>query len=351
MEYRQLGRSGLRVSKVCVGTMTEFSPGHLDSARQVIRAAADGGLNFIDLADVYPGSEEGVGQILAEDHLRDRFVLATKGGWSTGPGPNDRGNGRAHLLDACEASLRKLRTDHIDLYYVHIVDAACPLDETLRALDDLVRQGKVRYIGTSKHPTAMIVEALWLADRLGLQRIVAEQSPYCLLDRRAENDLHFAARRFGVGLCPFWPLAQGMLSGKYAPDRIPSDSRFESTKRREHSSLFADPVFEVVRDLGRIADDVGCTLAELSLAWAMAQPGVTAPVVGMRKPEYVQSALRACELSLSADVLAEIDEVVPAGGHVADLYVKAVTAPCRTDYAAPIKGTAAIPATHPGPDA
>ena len=343
MEYRQLGRSGLRVSKVCLGTMVGFKHEHQATATAAIQEAIDLGVNFIDTADVYVQSEEVVGAILAEGGRRDKVVLATKAGWYMGQGPNDFGASRAHLIEACEASLRRLKTDRIDLFMLHVVDINTPLDETLRTLDQLVRQGKVRYIGTSKFPAVLLVEALAASDRLGLERFVSEQPAYNLLDRRAENDLVWTALRHGFGLTPFFPLAQGLLSGKYAADQAAPAGTRMAGKTPAETGNFSPSVLAAVEKLRPLAAAKGLTLAEFSLAWLMQQPAVTAPVVGARTPEYVRSMVKACEIVFTAEELAQIDAVVVPGTHVADYYGANVYTPMRGNYRKGIRGGAYVP--------
>ena len=343
MKYRQLGRSGLRVSRICLGTMVGFDKDNQQEATRVIHEAVDLGVNFIDTADCYGQAEEVLGEALREGGRRPKVVLATKGAWRTGGGPNDYGASRAHLIQACENSLRKLRTDFIDLYYLHVVDPNTPMDETLRVLDVLIQQGKVRYIGTSKHPVALIMEALALSDRLGLERFVAEQSPYNLLDRRAENDLVWMGLRQGIGITPYAPLAAGMLSGKYGLDGSAKEGgRFAGVKPGA-SQIFTGAALQAAADLRAIAQAKGISLAEMSLAWLMHQPAVAAPVVGARTVEYLRSAAKACDVTFAPDELARIDEIVPPGGYVSDFYGANVHAPLRTNYKAGTKGGAFIP--------
>ena len=343
MEYRQLGRSGLRVSKVCLGTMVGFSRDRQEVAGATIQEAIELGVNFIDSADVYRQSEETLGPVLAEGGRRQKVVLATKAGWHMGKGANDFGASRTHLVEACEASLRRLKTDYIDLYILHVVDINTPLDETLSALDQLIRQGKVRYIGTSKFPAVLLVEAMAVSDRLGLERFVSEQPAYNLLDRGAENDLVWTAQRHGLGLTPFFPLAQGVLSGKYAADQAaPAGSRM-AARGAGGAELLSPAVLDAVEKLKSLAAAKGVSLAEMSLAWLMQQPGVTAPVVGAYTPEYLRSAVKACEVTFTAEELAKIDEIVPPGSHVCDYYNVNVYAPMRANYRKGARGGAFVP--------
>jgi len=343
MEYRQLGRSGLRVSKLCLGMM------RVKDEKEVVRAlyeAIELGVNFIDTADCYERSEEVVGKALSEGGRRDRVVVATKAGWYVGDGPNDYGTSRSHLIRACENSLRKLRTDYIDLYILHVVDPNTPLHETLRTLDMLVRQGKVRYIGTSKWPAVRIVEALGVSEREGLERFVSEQPPYNLLDRRAENDLVWTCLHHGIGMTPFFPLGMGILSGKYRVGKAaPAGSIFADAKPGDSgwfSNWFTEAAVETADKFRPLAEAKGVTLAELSLAWLMNQPGVTAPCVGARTVDYLHSALKACQVEFSPEELSKIDEIVPPGGHVSNYYEGSVYRPMRMAYSS---GARKLPGT------
>ena len=207
MTYRNLGRTGVQVSPICLGAMNFGDPTSEEDSVRIVDAAVDGGINFIDTANVYNAgeSERIVGQALKQNGRRDQVVLATKAHGVMGPEPNDQGNSRYHLMRACEDSLRRLGTDHIDLYQIHRPSVEIPQDETLRALDDLVRSGKVRYIGCSTHPAWMVMEALMISERQGIARYISEQPPYNLLDRRIENELVPLARRYGIALLPWSP--------------------------------------------------------------------------------------------------------------------------------------------------
>ena len=351
MEYRQLGRSGLRVSKLCLGTMVGFKKDDAATATRVVHEALDAGINFIDTADCYIESEDVLGQALADGHRRDRVVLATKAGWYMGEGANDYGASRQHIMHACEQSLRRLQTDHIDLYILHVVDPNTPWDETLSAFDTLVQQGKVGYVGTSKHPACLLVEAVTLAERYGWPRFVSEQPPYNLLDRAAENELIPACMRHGIGITPFYPIASGLLSGKYRlAEPKPKDGRLLKRKL-DQDEIFTTAALEAVEKLIPVAEDKGITLAELSLAWLMQQPGVTAAILGARKPEYLRSGIRACNVDLTPEDIARIDSVVPPGGHVSNYYEPNVYRPLRMAYSSAARITRAgafIPDTQTG---
>ena len=333
MDYRQLGRSGLTVSKLCLGTMTGFTGDRMRTAERIVDAAIDAGINFVDSADCYGASEETLGRILSKEGRRDKVVLATKGGWYTGRGPNDCGASRRHLVTACESSLRKLKTDCIDLYYIHVVDPNTPMEETLRALDDLVRQGKVRYIGTSKHPVLLIMEALAISERCGLERFVCEQPPYSILDRSAENDLIPMGLRHGVGLVPYYPLARGLLSGKYEiGKKAPPGSRYRN-QFPGTNPLFTEEAIRASNRVKVLAAARGVSAAEFSLAWLMRQPGVTSACVGMRTVRYLRSGVRAAEIELTREELDQVDAIVAPGEYVSNLYRLNFYAPLRMNYA------------------
>jgi len=333
MEYRQLGRSGLRVSKLCLGTMVGFGKKNKEEAKRIIDEAIDSGINFIDTADCYGESEEVVGEALSENGKRQKVVLATKFGWYMGEGANDYGASRKHIIEACENSLRRLRTDYIDLYIIHVVDPNTPWEETLYALDTLVRQGKVRYIGTSKHPISFILEAIFISEKYGWARFVSEQPPYNLLDRRPENELIPACMRHGIGITPFYPIASGLLSGKYRLGKeIPEGSRFARLSEGHKKAILTEAALKAVEKLIPIAENKGITLAEMSLAWLMQQPGVTSVILGARKVEYLRSGWKACEVRLTEEELKKIDEIVPPGSYVSNYFEANIYRPLRMGY-------------------
>jgi len=323
MEYRQLGRSGTRVSKLCLGTMSFGSPTEEPEAHQIVDEAIEGGCNFIDTADVYGRgvSEEFLGRALVANGHRDDIVLATKGVATMGKGTNDRGASRYHLTRAVEASLRRLQTDRIDLYYLHITDIDTPMDEVMDTLDILVKQGKILYVGTSKWPVPLIMEALALSDKNGQPRIVAEQPPYNLTDRRAEMELVWTCMRHGIGICPFGPLAGGVLSGVYRKgEAAPEGHKFKELGQRDGHRRYTEESMEVVGALAPIAEARGVTLAEFSTAWLMQRPGITAPICGPRTIEHLRSSLRACEIELTEEELAKVDEIIPPGENVTNYF-------------------------------
>jgi len=319
MEYRTLGRSGVRVSKLCVGTMSFGGRTDEEEAKRIVDEAIDSGINFIDCADVYARgvAEEFAGKALAENGHRDDVVLATKGVAGMGSGPNDHGASRYHLTRAVEASLRRLRTDRIDLYYLHITDIDTPMDEILDTLDVLVRQGKILYVGTSKWPVPLIMEALALSDKHGLPRLIAEQPPYNLTDRRIELELVWTCMRHGIGIVPFGPLAGGILSGVYRKGRkAPDGHHFHTLGQKDGHNRYTEQTMDLVEGLIPLAEARGVTLAEFSLAWLMQRPGITAPICGSRTVEHLRSSVSACDIELTAEELARVDEVIPPGGNV-----------------------------------
>jgi aryl-alcohol dehydrogenase-like predicted oxidoreductase len=313
VEYRDFGRTGVKVSPLCLGAMMfGLKTPEADSIGMIERAL-ERGINFIDTANVYAGgeSERIVGRALAKNGRRARTVLATKVHFRTAPDdPNAMGNSRRNIIAECENSLRRLQTDWIDLYQLHRSQAQVPIDETLRALDDLIRAGKVRYAGTSLFPAWQLVESLWASRELGLHRFVSEQPAYSLLDRTIERELVPAAQTFSVALIPWSPLAGGLLTGKYARDSTPSDGRWASgrdfTGRRANDAMY--PVIDRVHEMAR---EKGCTPGQLALAWCMHQPGITAPICGPRTLEQLEDNLGALSVHVSDADRVRLDEVAP----------------------------------------
>jgi 1-deoxyxylulose-5-phosphate synthase len=321
MSYRLLGRTGVRVSPLCLGTLNFGGPTSDDDARRIAGACLDAGINFIDTSDSYHGgrSEEAVGKLLAG--RRSRVVLATKVHFRTGDGPNDEGNSRLHILRACEASLRRLQTDYIDLYQVHRPSPEIPIEETLGALTDLVRAGKVRYVGCSTHPAWMVMEALAVSERDRLVRYVSEQPPYNLLDRRIENELIPLAARYNLAILPWAPLAQGVLAGRYVSASAPPvDSRAAVQPDSIYSRRVTARGIEAGRAFSALAREHGLTPGQLALLWCKDQPGVTAPVVGPRTVEQIQDLLPVLGLSLTDEQRAACDTINPPGTALVDFH-------------------------------
>jgi len=324
VDYRPLGRTGIRVSPLCLGAMMfggKTSPA--DSAA-IIDRALDAGINFIDTANVYNQgrSEEAVGEALQRNGRRSQVILATKVHGRMGDDPNAMGNTRRHIIEQCEASLRRLKTDWIDLYQVHRPQPDVPIDETLRALDDLVRSGKVRYIGSSTFAAWQLVESLWVAKEYGLERFVCEQPPYNLLDRRIERELLPMAQAYGFGIIPWSPLAGGLLTGKYRRNAPPpEDSRYANLDANPlYRRRMNDAIWDVVEPLDTLAQEKGTTLSRLALAWCIHQPGVTSPIIGPRTMEQLEDNLGALEVTITDEDRKAIDRIIPPGTHVAPYY-------------------------------
>lgn len=325
MKYVNFGRTGIKVSPLTLGCMMFGGKTGLDDSCRIIDRAIDAGINSIDTANIYSRgkSEEVTGEALKRNGRRDQVFLCTKvHGAMDDTDPNMRGNSRRHIIQQCEASLRRLQTDHIDLYQIHRPQSDIPLDETLRALDDLVRAGKVRYIGTTTFAAWQIVESLWCSKELHLNRFVSEQPPYNLLDRRIERELLPMCRTHGIATIPWSPLASGILSGKYhAGQPAPVDSRFGDPNRSPFlASRWNDAALNVVEQLRPLAEAKGVTLSQFSLAWVMHQPGVTSPIIGPRTLEQLEDNLKAIDVTLTADDLKAIDAIVPPGTHVSPYY-------------------------------
>jgi aryl-alcohol dehydrogenase-like predicted oxidoreductase len=324
MRYRALGRTGVRVSALALGCMNFGGRADEKQSAAVIAAALDAGLNFVDTADVYghdPAtlaigrgrSEEIVGRALAG--RRDSVVLATKAHFPMSDDPNGGGSTRRHLIAACEASLRRLGTDHIDLYQLHHPTNDVPIDETLRALDDLVRAGKIRYFGTSNFAAWQVMEALWASSDLRLHRVVSEQPPYHLLDRRVERELLPMARTYGIAVLPWSPTAGGFLAGRYRRgEPVPVESRFAEFWSGCADTHLRDRPFAVLDKLTTIGAELSAGPGQVALAWVLAQPGVTSPIIGPRTVPQLTDYVRATELTLADEHLKALDEVAPPGG-------------------------------------
>ncbi len=317
MELRTLGRTGVKVSPLCLGAMmfgAWGNPDHDDSIR-IIHHALDAGINFVDTADVYSRgeSEEIVGKALKD--RRDHVVLATKVHGVMGRDPNYQGNSRRWIIAECENSLRRLGTDWIDLYQIHRPDPSIDIDETLGALTDLVRQGKVRYIGSSTFPAADIVEAQWVAERRGRERFVCEQPPYSLLVRGIEADVLPVTERSGMGVIAWSPLAGGWLSGQYRTDsEIPTSLRAQRIPGRyDMSEPGNQRKLAVAEQLALLAEKSEMSLIHLALAFVIRHPGVTSAIIGPRTMEHLESQLGSADVTLSDEVLDAIDEIVAPG--------------------------------------
>jgi len=311
MRIRTLGRSGLRVSEICLGAMTFGTEGWGCDEREslaLVDRFVDAGGNFVDPADAYSGnaSEEICGK--AMHGRRTQFVLATKCTMPVGNGPNDKGASRKHIRESCDASLRRLRTDYIDLYQIHAEDLWTPLEETLAALDDLVRAGKVLYVGASNFRAYRLMKALALSDRHGWARFVSFQPQYNLLVRTIERE-HFAlAREEGVGLITWSPLAAGMLSGKITRDHRPPESRLAQREMPLYRLYFTERAFGIVDVLTACAREAGCTPAQLALAWQLGKPEVTSVIIGARTRTQLDDNLGATRVTVPPAVLERLEE-------------------------------------------
>jgi aryl-alcohol dehydrogenase-like predicted oxidoreductase len=317
VEHTRLGRTGLQVSRLCLGTMTFGLQCDEPTSRAILDRAAEGGIDFLDSSDAYPlggdlatrgATEEILGRWLRGQ--RDRFIVATKCFAPTGPAPFDAGNSRKHIMSAVEASLRRLQTDYIDLYQLHGYDPATPIDETLGALDDLVHQGKVRYIGCSNFLTYQLVRAVGRTETLRLARLDCVQPRYNLLFRQIEREMLPYCREEGIGVIPYNPIAGGLLSGKHKAAAAPPEGRFTlgTAGPMYQERYWHDREFETVEALGQMADEAGVSLVTLSVAWVLANPAVTAPIIGASRPEQLDASLAATEYALDDDLKHRLDE-------------------------------------------
>src|ERR1700733_6156523 len=321
MELRVLGHTGVKVSPLCLGAMmfgAWGNPDHDDSVR-IIKRALDAGINFIDTAAVYSaGGSEEIGAKAPAGAPREDIVLATKAHGPMGQDPNERGNSRRWLIRECENSLRRLGTDYIDLYQIHRPDPDTDIDETLGALSDLIRAGKICYAGSSTFPPSQIVEAQWTAERRGRERFVCEQPPYSILVRGVETEVLPVCQRYAMGVIPWSPLAGGWLSGRYRKGQeIPTSNRAELLPGRyDLSTPENQRKLDAADALAQLADEAGITLIEMAIAFVIRHPAVTSAIIGPRTMEHLESQLTAADVVLSDDVLDRIDEIVPPGVNV-----------------------------------
>ncbi|MDR5750679.1 MULTISPECIES: aldo/keto reductase [unclassified Caballeronia] len=319
MQYRKFGSTGLTVSRLCLGTMTFGLQTEEDVSRSIMDRAADAGVNFIDTADVYPlggteavvgRTEEIVGRWLAGK--REHYILATKAVGKMGPAPWDQGASRKHLLDAIDASLKRLNTDYVDLYQLHSDDRETPLDETLEALDTIVRHGKARYIGVSNFLAYRLALALGRSDTLRLARFVSVQPRYNLLFRQIERELLPLAADENLAVIPYNPLAGGLLTGKHRHDAAPSEGRFTATVGKAGEMYtqryWHEREFRTIEKLKGIAGESGESLAKTSLAWVLANPAVTSAIIGASRPAQLTDTLAAIDLALDPALKAKLDE-------------------------------------------
>jgi aryl-alcohol dehydrogenase-like predicted oxidoreductase len=316
MHYLKLGRSGVSVSRLCLGTMMFGGPADEAESVRIMHAAIERGVNFFDTANMYVGgeSEKVVGRAIKD--RRSQIVLATKGRQPMGSGPNDRGASRVHLMRELDASLRRLATDYVDLYYLHTPDYETPIEETLRALDDMVRSGRVHYIGCSNFRAWRLCEALWVSDRHNLHRFVCVQPLYNIVNRDIEVELLPLCREHGVGVVSYSPLARGILSGKYRPGEPPpegsrasrNDKRMKEAEWREESLAVAEQIAEHCRRKG-------VAPSAFALAWCLANPNLTSIIVGPRTLEQFEDNAKCLDLTITREDEAFIDSLVPPGEH------------------------------------
>ncbi len=319
MKIKRLGRTGLKVTEICLGTMTFGNQCDEPTSRAIMDKALEHGVTFFDTADVYPlggtmevkgRTEEYVGRWLKG--RREQIVLATKFYGEMGAGPNDRGGSRKHIFQAVEDSLRRLQTDYIDLYQMHFVDYETPLDETLRALDDLVRSGKVRYIGCSNYPAWVLAKALWISDKQGLARFDCVQPRYNLLFRHIEAELLPLALDQGIGVISYNPLAGGVLTGRYqAGQAVQEGTRFglQNAGPLYRARYWQEAQMQAVDQLKQACEARQVSITQAAVAWVLAQPGITSAIVGASKPEQLDQSLPAVDLTLDAELLAACDDI------------------------------------------
>lgn len=323
MEYRKLGRSDLLVSPLCLGTLNFGGPTNEQDSLAIMHEALEGGINFFDTANLYYNGdgERIIGKFLKEQRVRDQVVLATKVAVHMGDLPAEAGAARAHILKACEDSLQRLQTDHIDLYQLHRPPSDHSQEEVLRAFDDLIRSGKVRFIGCSTHPAWMVMEALSISEKQGFNRYVSEQPPYNLLDRRIENELIPLCQKYDLAIMPYSPLAVGVLAGHYTQTgKYPEGSRAQNWDKSLSESRITQRGIEVGNAVLKLAQERGLTASQLSLLWTKDQPGITAPIIGPRTSAHLKDALAILNKTLDEADRPLFDALVHPGNAVADFH-------------------------------
>ena len=320
MKTKRLGRTGLQVSEICLGTMTFGNQADQKTSFEIMDTAWEGGVYFFDTADVYPlGStpemrgrtEEIVGNWLKERGRRDQVVLATKCRGAMGDGPNESGLSRKYIFKAIDASLKRLQTDYIDLYQVHSPDTETPIEETMEALHDLVKAGKVRYLGCSNYQAYQLAKALWVSDKMGWSRFECDQPRYNILFREIENEILPLCRQEGLGVIAYNPLAGGFLTGRYKPGQnVEEGTRFSlhQAGKMYQNRYWKEAQFEVVGQLKEFFDGRGRSLAQVALAWVLAQPGITSAILGASRPEQLKETLAATEVQLSPEEMEAANE-------------------------------------------
>ncbi len=320
MKTKSLGRTGLKVSEICLGTMTFGNQADQPTSFAIMDAAEQAEITFFDTADAYPlggdlstagATEQIIGNWLTERNARDRIILATKCNGRMGPGANDQGLSRRHIIKACEDSLRRLQTDYIDLYQAHAPDPTTPIEETLRAFDDLVRSGKVRYIGCSNYPAWQLSEAIWTSELRNITRFDCAQPRYNLLFRMIEDEILPLCRSYGVGVISYNPLAGGMLTGRYREHRqVEQGTRFSLHQAGDlyRKRYWNDAIFEAVDQLAQFLEPRGKNLTHIALAWVLAQPGITSAILGASRPEQLIESLGGVGLTLDPEEQQACDE-------------------------------------------
>jgi len=316
MDYTTLGNAGVKVSPLCLGTMMfGGQTGEADSIK-IMHKTLDQGINFFDTADMYStgDSETVVGKAIAD--RRDSVVLATKGRNPMGPGPNDKGASRVHLMRAVEASLKRLGTDYIDVYYTHTPDYETPIEETLRAMDDMIKSGKVRYIACSNFRAWRVMEALWTSDALNLHSFACVQPLYNIMNRDVEVELLPMCAEYGLGVVSYSPLARGILTGKYQPGQsYPEGSRASRNDKRMNEAELREVSLELAQDLKGYCEKKGVTMSNFALAWCLANPILTSVIIGPRTMEQYEDNLGCLDVEITEEDEAFVDSLVPPGEH------------------------------------
>ena len=313
MKYRRLGNSGLKVSEISLGSWLTYGKTVEDNtAEKTIHKAYELGINFFDSANVYErGEGERVMAGALKEYPRESYVITTKAFWPMGEGPNDRGLSRKHVIEQANASLKRMNLDYVDIFYCHRYDQETPVEETLRAIDDLIRQGKILYAGVSEWSAAQIEEAVRVADKFLLDRIVVNQPVYNMLNRYIEKEVIPVSSKHGIGQVVFSPLAQGILTGKYKGNTIPEDSRASNAEINNFmKGMLTETTFSKVEQLEKIAKELEITLPSLALAWILRQPNVSSALIGASRPSQVEENVKAVEIELTSEVIEKIEGIL-----------------------------------------
>lgn len=313
MKYRRLGNSGLKVSEISLGSWLTYGKTVEDNtAEKTIHKAYELGINFFDSANVYErGEGERVMAGALKEYPRESYVITTKAFWPMGEGPNDRGLSRKHVIEQANASLKRMNLDYVDIFYCHRYDQETPVEETLRAIDDLIRQGKILYAGVSEWSAAQIEEAVRVADKFLLDRIVVNQPVYNMLNRYIEKEVIPVSTKHGIGQVVFSPLAQGILTGKYKVNTIPEDSRASNAEINNFmKGMLTETTFTKVEQLEKIAKELEITLPSLALAWILRKPNVASALIGASRPSQVEENVKAVEIELTSEVIEKIEGIL-----------------------------------------